>query len=166
MRYRLRTLMIVAAIAPPLLALGVAAMAAIIIGGMPFSNREAVCWECGMQRETHEIWGRVTKDQIRQTQASEWAASLVPEGHIHSWSTTTLHQRTKWFGIAPIGCGFGAEGAFAAWQLARVGDQAAAEHAYLEYQDILNGKSPKSIGVHRKELEDAIVAADKVKKQQ
>jgi hypothetical protein len=130
----------------------------------PFSDRSAVCLECGMARHTYEVCGWIMKDQITETEASRWAASLVPEGHRHSWTTTSVHQRGHWFGIAPIGCGGPGEGAFMAWQLARYGNQSAAEQAYREYQDILTGKSAKSMAVHRQEVWDAVDAAVKAKR--
>ena len=112
-----------------------------------------------MTRETHEVCGWTTKDHILETEASRWAASMVPDGHRHSWTTCSLHQRTHWFGMAPIGCGGPDEGAMIAWQLARYGDQIAAEQAYREYQDILTGKSTKSMAIHRQELQLAVIAA-------
>ena len=45
------------------------------------------------------------------------------------------------------------------WHLAHEGDQAAAEQAYQEYQDIVTGRSSKSMVRHRQELETAIAAA-------
>lgn len=160
MQFRLRTLLIDLALGPPMLALCVASIMAIIAGGAPFSNCESCCYECGMKRHTKENWGRVTKDEIMETEASRWAQPLLASGHAHVWEATTVHKRSTWFGIAPIACGGFPEGALAAWQLARCGDQASAEQFYREYQDILTGKSSKSLVAHRKEVVDAIDAAD------
>ncbi len=131
----------------------------VLTAGAPFSERSAVCMECGMMREIHKVCGWTTKDQILDTEASLWAAAMVPTGHAHAWTTTSSYERMHWFGIAPIACGGPGEGAFMAWQLARLGNQTAAEQAYGEYQAILTGKSPKSMAVHRQEVEAAVNAA-------
>jgi hypothetical protein len=131
----------------------------ILAAGAPFSQRSAACLECGMTREMHEVCGWTTKDEISETEASRWAAPLVPAGHVHAWTVTSNYSRTHWFGSAPIGCGGPGEGAMMAWQLARLGDPAAAEQAYLEYQAILTGRSPKPMSVHSQELQAAITAA-------
>lgn len=138
-------------------------MPAILAAGAPFSRREAICLECGMTRETHEVCGWLTKDEISETAASRWAAPLVPAGHAHAWAGTSTYQRTHWFGSAPIGCGGPGEGAMLAWQLARLGDPAAAEQAYLEYQAIITGRSPKPMAIHCQELQAAIAAAVQAK---
>lgn len=131
----------------------------ILAAGAPFSERSGLCLECGMTRETHEVCGWVTKDDIRESEASRWAAPLVPAGHQHVWTTMSLSQRSHWFGYSLIGCGGPGEGAFMAWQLARLGDQPAAEQAYREYQDILTGASAKSMATHRQEMNAAVEAA-------
>jgi hypothetical protein len=51
-----------------------------------------------------------------------------------------------------------------AWQLARCGNQSAAEQVYREYQEIRTGKSPKSMAVHRQEVWDAVSAAVQAKR--
>lgn len=131
----------------------------VFAAGAPFWERSAVCMECGMMREAHEVCGWKTKDRIAHTESSLWAAPLVPAGHRHSWTICSSHQRTHWFGMAPIACGGPGEGAFMSWQLARLGNQTAAEQAYGEYQAILTGKSPMSMAVHRQEVEAAVNAA-------
>ena len=131
----------------------------VLAAGAPFSERSAVCMECGRQREIHEVCGWTTKDEITDTEASRWAAPMLPAGHAHAWTGCSNHYRTEWFGWATIGCGGPGEGAFMAWQLARLGDQAAAEQAYQEYLDIRAGKSTKSMAVHRKEVADKVDAA-------
>jgi len=40
-----------------------------------------------------------------------------------------------------------------------MGNKIAAEQAYREYQDILTGKSTKSMAVHRQEILDALTTA-------
>jgi hypothetical protein len=135
----------------------------ILAEGAPFSKRTAVCLECGMTREMHEVCGWTTKDEISESEASRWAAPLVPAGHVHAWTVSSNHSRTHWFGSAPIGCGGPGEGAMMAWQLARLGDPAGAEKAYLEYQAILTGRSPKPMAVHSQELQAAIAAAVQAK---
>jgi hypothetical protein len=131
----------------------------ILAAGAPFSERSSICLECGLSRETHQVCGWTTKDEVRESEASRWAAPLVPAGHVHLWTTTSVHERTHWFGSAPIGCGGPGQGAFMCWQLARLGQPAAAEQAYREYQDILTGKSPKSMATHSQEMNAAIEAA-------
>ena len=131
----------------------------VLAAGAPFSERTAVCMQCGVQRDIHEVCGWTTKDEITATEASQWAAPMVPAGHEHAWTGCSHHQRTHWFGYSVIGCGGPGEGAFMAWQLARLGDQAAGEQAYQEYLDILAGKSAKSMAVHRQEVADAVEAA-------
>lgn len=131
----------------------------ILAAGAPFSHRSAICLGCGMSRDTHEVCGWTTKDEISDTEISRWAAPMVPTGHTHSWAGCSLHQRSHWFGIAPIACGGPREGASMAWQLAHLGDHAAAERALREYQDIIAGTSTKSIAVHRREVDDAVNAA-------
>jgi hypothetical protein len=131
----------------------------ILAAGAPFSHRSAVCLECGLGRETHQVCGWTTSDEISESDISRWAAPLVPAGHQHVWATTSLHQRTQWFTSAPIGCGGPAEGAFMAWQLARLGDQHGAEQLFREYQDILAGRSSKSMATHRQEASAAVEAA-------
>ena len=95
----------------------------ILAANAPFSDRSAACVECGMARHTHEVCGWTTMDQVSQTEASRWAASMVPEGHRHLWTTFTSHHRTHWFGMAPISCGGPREGAIIAWPLAHHGEQ-------------------------------------------
>jgi hypothetical protein len=136
----------------------------LLAAGVPFSERTAVCTECGQQRDVHEVWGWTTEDKIQETEISRWAAPLVPAQHEHAWTMTSSYQRTHWFASAPLGCGGPGEGAFMAWQLARLGDQAAAERVYGEYQDILKGRSPKSMAVHRQEVEDLVNAAVEAKR--
>jgi hypothetical protein len=131
----------------------------ILAAGAPFSERSAVCCECGMTRDVRQVCGWTTKDEILETEASRWAAPMVPANHVHSWQICSDYSRTHWFGSAPIGCGGPREGAPMAWQLARLGDPAGAERAFHEYLDILAGKSPKSMAVHRQEVEDAVNAA-------
>jgi hypothetical protein len=145
------------------LASGLVAAAGLIptmlAAGAPFSNRSAVCMECGMARNIEDVCGWTTKDVISETDASRWAAPMLPAGHVHNWTICSVHSRSHWFGSAPIGCGGPGEGVHMAWQLARLGDQAAGERAFREYQDIRAGKSTKSLAVHRQEVAAAVNAA-------
>ena len=136
----------------------------IVAAGAPFSERSAMCVECGLTRETHEVCGWTTKDEVSESEARRWAAPLVADGHQHAWTTVSTYQRTHWFGSAPIACGGPAEGAFMAWQLARLGNQQGGEQLYREYQDILAGRSPKSMATHRQEASDAVAAAVQARK--
>jgi hypothetical protein len=150
------------------LAAGLTAVAGVVptilAAGAPFSERDAVCLECGMSRHIREDCGWKTRDEMHETEASRWAAPMVPAKHVHVWTGVGSYHRTHWFGSAPIACGGPAEGAFMAYQLARLGDQAAGERAYQEYQDILTGKSTKLMAVHRKEVSDAVNAAVQAKR--
>jgi hypothetical protein len=151
--------------------LGLTAVAAALVGliptilaaNAPFSQRSLVCLECGMDRDIHQVCGRTMKDEVTQTAASRWAAPLVPAGHRHVWTGCSLYVRSRWFGHRLVGCGGPSEGAVLAWHLAREADQAAGEQAYQEYQDILNGRSPKGMTLHRQEVEAAIAAAHQAK---
>jgi hypothetical protein len=128
----------------------------ILAAGAPHSLREAICMECGMRRELGEVCGWTTRDQVTHTESSHWAAPLVPPGHRHVWKTCSSEQRSHWFGMTTIACGGPGEGAFMAWQLARLGKPAEAERVYREYQSILQGKSTKSMAVHRNEVNSAV----------
>jgi hypothetical protein len=64
-------------IAAPLVAV-LGCIPTILAAGAPFSERSAACLECGMTREMHEVCGWTTKDEISETEASRWAAPLVP----------------------------------------------------------------------------------------
>jgi hypothetical protein len=131
----------------------------IVAAGAPFSIRDAVCMECGQARYIHTVCGLTIEDRIEPTEASRWAAPLLAPHHVHVWTGTSRYEQTHWFGSATIGCGGPGEGAFMAWQLARLGDPTAGQRAYLEYLDILAGKSPKSMATHRQEVSDAVNAA-------
>lgn len=143
---------------------GLGCVPTVLAAGAPFSERSAVCMECGKMREMHEVCGWRTKDETSDTEASRWAARYVPASHRHAWTITSNYQRTHWFESAPIACGGPGEGAFMAWQLARLGHQPAAEQAYLEYQAILSGTSPKPMAQHRQEVENAVNAAVKAQR--
>lgn len=128
----------------------------ILAANAPFSHRDAVCLECGRHRITHEVCGWTTRDDIEETEISRWAEPLVAVDHRHGWVTTSVHQRSHWFGIAPIGCGGPGEGAFMAWQFARLGDQATGEQVYREYCDIQYRRSAKPMMQHRQETAAAL----------
>jgi hypothetical protein len=147
-----------------LAAIGVAVLGmvpTILAAGAPYSDRDAICFECGKSRHIHEVCGWQTRDEIHETEASRWAAPLVPAGHVHSWTGMSQTVRAWWFGSTMIGCGGPGEGAFMSWQLARLGHPEAAEFSYQEYQDVLTGKSTKTMDVHRREMYAAVAAAVK-----
>lgn len=131
----------------------------VFAAGVPFAHRDMTCSECGCSRVTHEIWGWQTRDEIRANDISRWAAPLLPQDHTHQWSTTSVHNRDRWFGSAPIGCGRLSEGVHLAWQLARLGQQQEAEALFREYCDIRRGQSPKSLRQFNQEASAAVDAA-------
>lgn len=158
-RFSLRAMFLAMTVCGLLMMVSIQLGPKVIAGAAPFSENEALCVECGMERDVATFCGQVTKDEIRSTEASDWARGLVPADHRHRWVVFTSRHRSHWFGGASIGCGGPTEGAMLAWQLARSGHQEAAEKLYREYQDILTGKSAKSMAIHRQELMDAVVTA-------
>jgi hypothetical protein len=131
----------------------------LFAAGVPFSHRDMVCYECGCSRDTHEVWGWKTQDDIRENDVSRWAKPFLPEDHVHQWITTSSHGRSGWFANDPIACGGLGEGAYTAWHIARLGKQPEAEALYLEYCEIRRGRSQKPLKQWNDEANAALEAA-------
>ena len=132
--------------------------------GVPYSHRDLVCYECGCSRDTHEVWGWKTQDEIAENDVSRWAAPFLPDDHVHQWSITSWHGRPNWFAGAPIGCGGSPEGAYLGWGFAHIGDHQQGEALYKEYCEVRRDRSPKSLKQFNDEGTAALYAAQRTRR--
>ena len=65
----------------------------VLAATAPYAKRSAVCWQCGMRRESEDVCGWRTKDHLADTDASRWAARFVPAEHQHQWAVTSREER-------------------------------------------------------------------------